>query len=335
MNTSLASTDCLIIGAGLAGLHAARELARGGIQTIIVEKGSESGGRLATARMATTRGTAVADEGAQYFTVRDAAFSEAVRGWLAAGIAHQWSTGFVTPDGTTFPDGHPRYCGSGGMGSIAQHVAAGLDVRLNSEVRSIAYEGRWLVTLASGAQLESLALLLTAPVPQTLALLELSGISLPAEESAVLARIDYDPCLALTVVLAGPSQIPAPGGMWTGGERIYWMADNAQKGISAVPSATIHATPGYSRALFSGEGETIIDELLAEAAPWLRGDVETSRLRRWRYSIPVQLYPARFFLVDTPGILAFAGDVFAGPRVEGAALSGMAAGSALKAALGR
>lgn len=335
MNTSSTSTDCLIIGAGLAGLHAARQLARAGIQSIILEKEGVSGGRLATIAVPSRLGTAIADEGAQYFTVREATFKDEVRGWLATGNAVQWSTGFATPDGTAFPDGHPRYCGREGMATLAQHVAAELDVRHDSEVVSIGHEGRWLVTLLSGKRLEATALLLTPPVPQSLSLLAQGGTPLPADEAAVLARIDYDPCLALSVVLDGPSKIPAPGGMWPGGAQIYWMADNQQKGISPVPIVTIHATPEYSWASYEGITENIIAELRAEADQWLGNDVVATRLRRWRYSIPRQLYPARSLLVQTPGIVAFAGDAFAGPRVEGATLSGVAAGHALVAALSK
>jgi renalase len=335
MNTSSTSTDCLIIGAGLAGLHAARKLATAGIQSIILEKESVSGGRLATVAVPSKLGTAVADEGAQYFTVREAAFRDNVRSWLAAGNTYQWSTGFATPDGSAFPDGHPRYCGKGGMASIAQHVAAELDVRHDSEVGSIVHEGRWLVTLLSGERLEATALLLTPPVPQSLALLAEEGIPLPADEATVLARIDYDPCLALTVVLDGPSEIPSPGGMWPGGAQIYWMADNQQKGISPLPAMTIHATPEYSRERFADSRDMIVAELLDAASSWLGSEPTATNLRRWRYSIPRQLYPGRFLLMQTPGLVAFAGDAFAGPRVEGATLSGVAAGRALVAALSK
>lgn len=327
------AAGCLIVGAGLAGLQAARVLAAAGIHTILLEKGNRPGGRMATVALPSPLGTAIADEGAQYFTVRDAAFREQVGAWLAAGISRQWSNGFVTPDGSAFPDGYPRYCGTTGMASIPEQLADGLDIWLDSEVTGIAYEGRWLLALAGGEHLEARALLLTAPVPLSLALLAAAGFPLPPAEAAVLARIDYDPCLAFTAVLAGPSRIPAPGGLWPGGTRIYWMADNHQKGISPLPAVTIHATPEYSREHFEDERDAIVEALLARAASWLDGDVVASRLRRWRYSIPLQLYPARTLLLRAPGLLAFAGDAFAGPRVEGAALSGIAAGEALAAAL--
>jgi renalase len=333
MNTTPCSAGCLIVGAGLAGLQAARVLAAAGIQTIVLEKGSRPGGRMATVSLSSPLGVAIADEGAQYFTVRDAAFREQVGAWLAAGIAHQWSNGFVTPDGSAFPDGHPRYCGTAGMTTIPDHLADRLDIRLGSEVTSISYEGRWLLSLASGELLEARALLLTPPVPQSLALLAQAGIPLPAAEAAVLQRIDYDPCLAITAILTGPSRMPAPGGLWPGGARIYWMADNHQKGISALPAVTIHATAAYSREHFEDEQGDIVAALLTEAASWLGGDVVASRLRRWRYSIPLQLYPAHTLLLHAPGPLAFAGDAFAGPRVEGAVLSGIAAGRALAATL--
>ena len=305
------------------------------MQAILLEKGRLPGGRMATSVLPSDPGTATVDEGAQYFTVRESVFGAQVQRWMAAGVARQWSSGFLAPDGSAFPDGHPRYCGAQGMAAVAGHLAKNLDIRLGSEVAGIAHDGAWFISLASGAQLQAPALLLTPPVPQSLALLEQSDIPLPAEEATLLARIGYDPCLALSVALAGPSGLPAPGGIWPGGEVIYWMADNQQKGISALPALTIHATPEYSRAQLDRAEERITADLLAAATPWLGNEVAATRMRRWRYSIPLQLYPARTLLLAAPGLLALAGDAFAGPRVEGASLSGIAAGQALAAALAR
>ena len=69
-------------------------------------------------------------------------------------------------------------------------------------------------------------------------------------------------------------------------------------------------------------------ELLAEARPWL-GDATVSavHLERWRYSGPVTPWPEACHRVADGVVLA--GDAFAGPKVEGAYLSGMAAAAAL------
>ncbi|NCY02474.1 MAG: FAD-dependent oxidoreductase, partial [Planctomycetia bacterium] len=62
--------DVAIVGAGIAGLAAASVLADRGRRVVVVEKSRGIGGRMATRRL----GAAICDHGAQFFTVRGAAF---------------------------------------------------------------------------------------------------------------------------------------------------------------------------------------------------------------------------------------------------------------------
>ncbi|MSO32728.1 MAG: FAD-dependent oxidoreductase, partial [Ilumatobacteraceae bacterium] len=56
----------VVVGAGIAGLTAARALSHAGHSVIVLDKGRSVGGRMATRRI----GDATVDHGAQFFTVR-------------------------------------------------------------------------------------------------------------------------------------------------------------------------------------------------------------------------------------------------------------------------
>ena len=331
----------LVVGAGLAGLIAARELERSGVDVVVVDKGRGVGGRLATRRI----GDGVFDHGAQFFTVRDAEFGEEVAQWLRAGVVREWCRGFAGEDGTLRSDGHARYCGTNGMTGIAKHLAADLDVRSGVRIeRAAVRDGGWDVTTDAGECWRAGALLLTPPVPQSLALVESGGVALDLTVRACLEHISYDPCIAVMVLFHGNLQLPEPGAVRIeDGEPVYWIADNKRKGVSPSRSAlTIHAGANFSRAHWEAEDVSIFAALWAQAEKFLRDSsnqrtenpvVETWQLKRWRYSKPSVTHTERFLAVGTPP-LVFAGDAFGGPRIEGAALSGMAAARKLASILG-
>ena len=320
--------DVIVIGAGLSGLLAAQTVQAKGARVLVLDKGRGVGGRLATRR--TDEG--VFDHGAQFFTARDSQFRGLVEAWQEAGLVRSWATGFALADGAFKRDGENRFCGVTGMTAIPKHLAQGLDVRLNVRVSCVQTGGAgWVVMTEGGERLSAGALLLTPPVPQSLQLLAAGAVSMPERIRGDLAHISYAPCLALLAQLAGPSLIPEPGGLWLAGEPISWMADNQRKGVSPGQGAamTIHAGPQFSQAHGATPEAEVTATLLAVAAPWLGSGPVQTHLHRWRYSLPLRVHPERCLVLRQPAPLIFAGDAFGGPRVEGAALSGLAAGAAL------
>jgi predicted NAD/FAD-dependent oxidoreductase len=321
-------TDVVVVGAGICGLLAAKTLTASGCRVIVLDKGRGVGGRLATRRI----DEAVFDHGAQYFTARDPAFLAVVEDWLAKKIVRPWATGFALSDGTFKEDGEQRFCGVSGMTSIAKHLAVGLDVRLQAKVdRILTQDGGWIVGTENGGEVTGRALLLTPPVPQTLQLLSAGSIALPDRIRTELEKVEYAPCLALLVQLAGPSLVPDPGGLWFPGEPISWIADNRRKGISPGTGAslTIHAGSNYSRQNWDTPEAEVAKAMLEAAHPWLGSTPLEAKLHRWRYSIPTRLHPDRCVSLEEPAPLVLAGDAFGGPRIEGAALSGWAAATRL------
>jgi renalase len=320
--------SCLIVGAGLAGLLAAHRLQGAGIDVTLLEQAPGVGGRMATQRVEFPKfAPAVFDHGAQFFTVREQRFQSLVDKWRADSKVRLWSRGFATGDGSYYADGHPRYCGSSGMSAIPQRLAQGSNCHLGAVVSSVEqYQDGWQALMANGGSHWAEALILTPPVPQSLGLLDAGTFKLPGAARRVLESITYEPCIALMLLLDGPGGIPEPGGMWPLGEPIAWLADNHRKGISPRPGAiTIHAGPDFSSERWNTDDQIISRELTTTAADWLQAAVVFSQVHRWRYSKPIRTHSEPYLAIQTGAPLLFAGDAFAGPRVEGAALSGLAA----------
>ncbi len=320
-------TKIMVVGAGIAGLIAGRELQKHGFEVQIVDKGRGVGGRLATRRIE----DAVFDHGAQYFTVREPRFAAIVEEMQAAGIVSTWGRGFTTVTGE-FKSGEPRYYGTTGMTAIAKYLAQGLPILLNEQIVKIEHHATFslLETKAGNSYLAD-ALLLTPPVPQSLALLAAGKVELPPDIHQQLGLIQYASCLTVMALLDGPSGIPAPGGYWGNGEPIAWMGDNYQKGISPQYAVTIHAGPRFTH-LHSTNDDALAGGLLIQAAQEvLRAHIKTFQVHRWRYSQPIETYAERCLMIPGQSPIVFAGDAFGGARIEGAVLSGLAAADRLVA----
>ncbi|MEO6627981.1 MAG: FAD-dependent oxidoreductase, partial [Aquihabitans sp.] len=315
----------------VAGLTAARSLSRVA-DVVVLDKGRGVGGRLATRRI----GDATFDHGAQFITTHTPEFAEIVAGWERAGVTTPWYRGQIGPDGIIGPDGHARFRGVATMNAIAEHLAEGLDVRLSSRVVALGQaDGGWRVQLDDGTEVAADAVVLTAPVPQAMAVLAAGAAVLSAADTRALRAISYEPCLAVLAPLDGASGLHDPGAIAPSGGPIRWMADNRLKGVSTVPAVTIHATADFSRAHMESSDELVAEELLRAAGLRAQPTSDQVQIQRWLYARPTTIHPEQCLVAEGVPPLVFAGDAFGGPKVEGAALSGTAASEAVAVLLGR
>jgi renalase len=322
--------DVLIVGAGIAGLMAANALASQGWRVIVVEKSSRVGGRLATE----TIGPGRADSGAQFFTARTDVFRETIARWMEDGLVFQWSSGWSDGSlGATPPTGQPRYAVRGGMHALGEHLARGRDVRLDTWIVSAMPDASgWSVCAQDGIEYAADALLLTPPVPLALDLLDSGDTQLASGDRAALEQIEYAPCLAGIFWVNGTVNLPEPGAVQRPNATLTWIADNRSKGISDDATLiTVHTGPGYSHQLWSLPDQDVLNALASGLNLYkeMKAEIIEGRLTRWRYAMPVTGHPARHLRADGLPPLVFAGDAFGGPRVEGAALSGLSAAVAL------
>jgi len=298
---------CAIIGAGLAGIAAAHKLKELEWEPVLYDKGQRAGGRMSTRRLTSTEGDeALLDSGAQFFTVRSPAFAAQWHQWHLAGLAHEWRHGVLEPE-------HPRYCGTGGMNALIRNWSTGLAIHTGVRVDKLEPIARgWRI---QGEDFD--AAILTAPVPQSL---ELIG----QPEHPVLARIAYDRCLAVLAIPVKPVTILGPAS-WRAFDEgpLSFVGDNRRKGISLTPAVTIHASGAYS--LEHWDDPQASEHLLREAGV----EAQATYLHRWKFAKATVVHPEPCYRQPNGPPLAFAGDGFAAPRVEGAVLSGWAAAHAI------
>ena len=315
------TTEILIVGAGMAGLTAASELQQSGQDVLVIDKGRGVGGRLASRRI----GLATFDHGAQFMTARDPRFAAAIEEWLKTGVIEEWYR--TSAEGSA---GHPRWRGNPTMTAVAKYLARNLNLLLEKRIVSLRRDpAGWVAALDSGEAVFARAVVLTPPIPQSMALLDFRELSLPPATRASLEGAEYECCLAVMAVLAGPARIPPPGGLAPSDGPIAWIADNQMKSVSAIPAVTIHATPAFSLEHWDRDRQESGRELLRAAATWLNSDVTEFQVHGWRYSKPIRVEQNACLILNESPRLLLAGDAFVAPRVEGAALSGWAAADML------
>ena len=306
--------EVVVVGAGVAGLTAARGLTDAGHTVIVLEKGRRVGGRLST-RVFSNGGRA--DAGAQFFTVRSDEFARAVASWQETDLVHEWCRGFSSNDG------HPRYAVRGGMSQLATALSDGLDVACSVHVEQIRVGAdrvivTWPEAHGHGAgRVDADAVIVTVPVPQASDLLG-SDVLVPP--------ISYLPTLSLMVALDRSVEVSTSGGLQLVDDPVLsFVGDNRAKGTSVSSVITFHSTSDFAASRFDDSISSISERLLRAARPYLEGaSILETQLKRWRYATPVGVFPQRTFSTGDGRIL-LAGDAFGGPKIEGAFLSGMAA----------
>ncbi|TGB02707.1 NAD(P)/FAD-dependent oxidoreductase [Halobacillus salinus] len=308
--------EITIVGAGLAGLTAARRLSKQGRnQILLVDKSKSVGGRLATRRVANGK----ADHGAQFFTVRTDELEEDVNEWLNQGWIKPW-----------FGEDHTRYTAVEGMNKLAKHLGDGFSSKLQSEVSVIRKEeGYYQLEDLEGNVWQSEKVLLTMPAPQIVQLINQSSISIQPKVVKQLKAVKFEPTYVGIFHFKSGTTLPESGqldhDLPDGMERIV---DHQKKGISEDVIVTVYMTGDWSRRHF---GEDYVMGLMKEMAePYLDWeDLESEQLKRWRYAQAKQVLREPYVDLTGDGTLVAAGDAFlrsndpAGrTRFESAYLSG-------------
>ncbi|WP_379546156.1 NAD(P)/FAD-dependent oxidoreductase [Qipengyuania sp. DSG2-2] len=305
-------SDIAIIGAGMAGLACATRLAASGRSVVLFDKGRGPGGRMATRRAEVNGKTVRFDHGAQYFTVRDPAFIEAVANWRKAGAVASWPAA-----------GKEALVGTPGMNAPLRRMAEALKVHWGTRVQTLSRNDIcWQLSFEGDRPAEQFAQVVVAiPAEQAADLLAEAAPDWSGQAAASTSQ----PCWALMASFA--EKLPLNDVFQD--SDIAWAARGASKpGRDAGEHWVIHASPQWSQTFLELAPETAAVALLArfcELAGIPKRVPVHSAAHRWRYAMaekPANGGNASPMLWDKDKGLGVCGDWLANPRVEGAWVSG-------------
>jgi len=324
--------DVIVVGAGVAGLQCARTLARAGASVSVLDRARVVGGRCATRRF---DGQPV-DFGVLFLHGHQTGFlaeidrvdAEQIVGWPMR----------VHDSGTpcqphAFAPYERRVALDRGMRAFAEHLAQGLDLRLQTEVTALELDGDALgLRLESGETLSAPTVVLALPLEQCRALLaQLPDQEITRSADALLAMFSSLPCL--TLIAGYPIDVPAP--RWDlsypsdGGALMLISNETTKRSEPRHLTLVLQARPGWSRQHLDQTperwGRALLDEAAARLGPWAATPSFTHphRWRLGRIDQSTELASPLLLELGSDVRLGLAGDIFAaGGGVQAAWLSG-------------
>lgn len=201
----------VVVGAGIAGLSAARALTAAGRSVVVLERARGVGGRCATRRI---EGGQPVDFGVAFLHGREPEFLAALAEVPSAAIPG-WPSdvhGRGRPcQPEAFALAERRVAFVDGVAAFPRHLATGLDVRTGARVTAVEASGSTIRAAIEGAEpIIASTVILALAVEQALSLLASLGARSAGLETvtALLTMMQTQPCL--TVIAAYPEEIPGP-----------------------------------------------------------------------------------------------------------------------------
>jgi len=289
-----------IIGAGFAGLTAARLIGSTGATVTVFDKGRKPGGRLAT-----RRGEFSFNHGCQYASARDPGFLALLQEYGA----QPW------------PDAR-KFAGVPDMASLAERAARALDIRLETQVVALERNDiEWQLVMANGPPVPADTLILAIPAPQAAVLL--ASTAHPFGDA--LAAVHLSPCWC--VMLAFDGLVPGIDTLRLTEGPLSWISrETSRPGEASGPVRyTLHAAPDWSTQHLMDDKEVVISALSAAfaAATGITTPAVHQAAHRWKYALADRPL-GQPCLWDKGARLGLCGDWCLDGKLEAAYLSGQA-----------
>lgn len=320
-----------IVGAGLAGLAAAKTLKEEGHDSCIFEKSKAVGGRVNT----WTSGEYVFDMGCSSFAPRGGSLENVMLKELNTTELVGVTKPIFVHNMLRVTSGDPargthRYTYKTGCQKLANLLAEGLNIRLNCEVDEL--EDASSKVKVNGECYD--AVIVTSPVPQA------SLLAMGMGENRPVGNVRYRPCLSVALGFRREFAVEPPYHAIIDPEQrhpLLWLSIENEKCEGRAPAGctafVAQMSGAYSQVKFAASDHEIYSAVCDYlerifGSGWQEPEVKY--IKRWRYSQP-EAVGSLATANRVPSRLILAGDGLAGARTEFAYESGVwAANQVLK-----
>lgn len=316
-----------IIGAGMAGISAARQLHEAGVTVELFDKSRGTGGRMSSKR--TEYGEF--DIGTQYFTARHNAFRSELESWREQGWVARWQPRLCRIDEHGIhpsEDEQHRYVGSPRMTALSRGLLGGLTLHGSVRITQLdRHDQEWILTDSDGNRYGPFTQVVVAtPAPQAIPLLAAAPQLARAAEQAAM-----EPGWAVSISFSEPVATTIDAAFVRSGPLDWICANHSKPGRAENCNWVLQSTPEWAAAHLDTPAAEVAELLLQALGKALQTALPATRLlqaHRWLYARPAQTSDWGALAAPDIGLYA-CGDWCLGGRLEGAWLSGQQAAQAV------
>ncbi|MEX0719247.1 MAG: FAD-dependent oxidoreductase [Balneolaceae bacterium] len=331
-----------VIGAGIAGLTAGRELAKAGHQVDVFEEGTDFGGRLAT--YTGKNKDQKIDFGLPYFEPSSNEFEKFLEELKSKNLIAEWKGGFAkrVSDGSIIDVNKeiPYFIAAEGMNNIGKYLGRMLDIYFGEKVGGLTHIGAnrtkkrtWMLNFPTAETKNFDAVVIATPARQAYAIL---NTTIDEIQTLTLVReIDEVKYSSQFTLLAGYGEVDKPE--WNAlecedNEVISWISNESTKRENGGECVlVVHTTSEFAQENRNEDPNIIAEKIAAQLADIIGTGwaalPEWQQIHFWKYNEVINPLPHDYMEIkstETP--LALVGGYMKGNGIESAYLSGLKLG---------